>query len=686
MTRRRPYDRNPSRYRWLSITIGILIAAPVIAQPIEGEAVYELAPFTVEAFNLPFAVEDYPGSMEILTEEDLHSTGQQTLAETLEAAANISLSSFSGNSASATVDLRGYGENSSLRTLILVDGQPLNRADMGTPSWLEIPLFQIDRVEILRGPQTARFGDFAVGGVINIITRLDPSAAPRTQLDGGAGSYDEHWGRIHHSRPIGGGAMSLFAEHTETDGYRDNGGYRASSAGISFAKAFDQGPALRIRAFYLDDRVEFPGSLPSGSDGGFPDNPREFTGGNPSLHFSDNQKGSLSFAAAWPEISPNGRLELRGGGHWRELKWNLGAGAHGNDEQTGGQVSLEYQQEQDSGITWGTGLAANATVLDFEAFRDFERTRILSYANLDKVSAAGYGYLDWEFSEEWSLSAAARAELHDVNGENTDLSDPDAGFNEAVTHRGWSSQLGLQWNPAVGWRTWIRYDRLYRFPVADEIAAYRRIRLAVPFNKDLGPEEGNNLEIGAEWSGSNGSISTNFFTQQLEGEIGFDFANSLNVNLADTERFGAEISAKTNLHDWKLRVAYTWLEARFRNGEIRDEYETIHIELKGNHIPLVSPHTLSASLTSPRWLKTQMQVEAIYRHRAYEGNDFANTEPPLPGWTTVNFSLNSELSNSLSAYFRINNIFNRQYATLKFLNSWYPAPERQIRAGLQWEF
>lgn len=649
------------------------------AQPsdtLAGDPLFELDPFAVEAFRLPFSVDEFPGSAQVLTADDLQALGSQSLAEALEASANLTFQSYSGNSATATIDLRGYGENGSLRTLILVDGQPLNRADMGSSSWLEIPLGRIERVEILRGPQTARFGNFAVGGVVNIVTRLDPTQAPHTRLDGGAGSFDAWWLRFNHSRPFGRGALEISAERTATDGYRTNGGYAASSVGLSHARTFTHGPTLRIGGFYLEDRTEFPGALSGSPEGGFPQNPRASQyGANPTEYFSDNRKMSFTAAMAGSNAANNGTFEIRTGMNWRELQWNFGPGAHADNTQMDGRLSLEYQRAVREKVTLRGGLAAQGTLLNFESFRTIEREETLSSAELEQTSAAAYLHGEIRLSENWTLTWAARRERHHLRGDNTDHRHPSFNFAETASYDGSSLQLGVQWRPWAGVRTWARYDRLYRFPVTDEIAAYQRYGLSAPFNHHLSPERGHNGELGMEWSGEFGTVGLNLFAQDMTGEIGYDFEQNLNTNLADTRRIGAELNARTVVAGWVLSARHTWIDATLHSG---NHY--------GNAVPLVSPHALSASLTTPEWLRTRLTVEGLYRHRAWEGGDFANEQPALPGWTVLHLALHARLSLNLSAYFRLNNLFDRDYATLKFLGSWYPAPGRHLRAGLRWDY
>ena len=253
--------------------------------------------------------------------------------------------------------------------------------------------------------------------------------------------------------------------------------------------------------------------------------------------------------------------------------------------------------------------------------------------------------------------------------------DPRLNFDRDRTSRGWAAQLGLNWKPLNGVRTWLRYDRLYRFPVTDEVAFYQGFPTSQPFNDSLYSEIGDNIECGGEWEGPLGGFSLNLFAQQLQGEIAYDYGENLNVNMADTRRLGAELSAHAKWGGWTGRLAYTRLSATFIDGT----YE-------GRFLPLVSPHSFSASLDTPSWRGLQGRTELIFRHHAFEGSDYLNTKRLLPGWTVVNCALRWEVNRHVTAFVRVNNLFDREYATLKFFGSWYPAPGRHVRSGVRVSF
>ena len=84
--------------------------------------------------------------------------------------------------------MRGFGENSQLRVAVIVDGVRYNRIDMDSIPWLQIPMDNIASVEVMRGANSARYGNNAVAGVINVKTR-DISKTDTLAVGGFYGSY-----------------------------------------------------------------------------------------------------------------------------------------------------------------------------------------------------------------------------------------------------------------------------------------------------------------------------------------------------------------------------------------------------------------------------------------------------------------------------------------------------------------
>jgi len=139
----------------------------------------------VTATRIATRVSETLSDVTTLTREQIEQAGDLTLPELLAAQPGVQLSSNGGPGASTTLFLRG---TNSSHTLILVDGQRLASATTGTTAIEHIPLDQVERIEILRGPASSLYGADALGGVIQIFTRRG-SGAPAPVLSVGAGRY-----------------------------------------------------------------------------------------------------------------------------------------------------------------------------------------------------------------------------------------------------------------------------------------------------------------------------------------------------------------------------------------------------------------------------------------------------------------------------------------------------------------
>lgn len=113
---------------------------------------------------------DVSAQAEVITRDRLESVPNANLDDVLKESANVyvnrSWGIFSKNS---SVTMRGL--ESSSRTLILVDGIPKNKLSGGSVNWHNIPSEQVERIEVIKGPASALYGNNAMGGVINIITK-----------------------------------------------------------------------------------------------------------------------------------------------------------------------------------------------------------------------------------------------------------------------------------------------------------------------------------------------------------------------------------------------------------------------------------------------------------------------------------------------------------------------------------
>ncbi|MFA7172180.1 MAG: TonB-dependent receptor plug domain-containing protein [Kiritimatiellia bacterium] len=111
------------------------------------------------------------GDVSVINREGIERSRAHSVPELLRSHGNVVMRSSTGKGNTGELAMRGFGENSGLRVLVVVDGQTMNRSDMGVQDWQQIPLDEIENIEILRGGQSVLYGNHALSGVIKITTK-----------------------------------------------------------------------------------------------------------------------------------------------------------------------------------------------------------------------------------------------------------------------------------------------------------------------------------------------------------------------------------------------------------------------------------------------------------------------------------------------------------------------------------
>ncbi|NBD37296.1 MAG: TonB-dependent receptor plug domain-containing protein, partial [Verrucomicrobia bacterium] len=168
---------------WLAAAVAGLPAAE------EGAVVHELEAFTVRAWHFDGVDLQYPGDVRVIDREAIEDSFTSSLPELLGQEANVRMESLTGDPTQGQVSLRGFGENSGLRVLVVVDGQRINRPDLGGVEWQLVPLEDIASLEVIRGGQNVLYGNYALAGVIKVTTRRGGPVRTNLRAEGGSDGY-----------------------------------------------------------------------------------------------------------------------------------------------------------------------------------------------------------------------------------------------------------------------------------------------------------------------------------------------------------------------------------------------------------------------------------------------------------------------------------------------------------------
>lgn len=216
-----------------------LIAAAVAAaciHPFTVQAAGDEAAIVITATRIPTRASEQLADVTVIERAAIEAGGATTLPQLLSQQPGLQIVANGGLGKTTSLFTRGTNAG---HTLLLVDGIPLGSATLGQPSLANLPLSQIERIEILRGPASSLYGSDAIGGVIQIFTRKGDGAMKPEAFAG----YGSH-GTSQLAAGISGGtevlSYSLSAAHLHTDGFdattpkiantnRDPDGYRNTS-------------------------------------------------------------------------------------------------------------------------------------------------------------------------------------------------------------------------------------------------------------------------------------------------------------------------------------------------------------------------------------------------------------------------------------------------------------------------
>jgi len=132
-----------------------------------------------------------PGQLSIVSAEEIKASGARDAAEIIEPVLGVSLSRYGGSGSSSFISIRG---SSAEQVLVLINGKRINTAQGGGVDLSTISTDRIERVEVYRGGDSAFFGENAVGGVVNIITKASREQPFEASVRAGYGSFETVFG------------------------------------------------------------------------------------------------------------------------------------------------------------------------------------------------------------------------------------------------------------------------------------------------------------------------------------------------------------------------------------------------------------------------------------------------------------------------------------------------------------
>jgi len=221
------------------------------------EESFDLGEIVVTATKTPHLLKDVPGSVTIVTKEEIERAGATDVGEALEKVGGIKIRDYGSMGAATSITIRGSTPN---QVLVLIDGRPTALPSLGTTDLSLYPVDNVERIEVVRGPFSSLYGADALGGVVNIITR-DAPEKPTTEFDLSYGSFNTQIYQMNYGAKKGKFGYFITAGKNSSDGDRKNSGCDGKHFTTKLSYDISSDAKLSLSLGYLYQSLDVPGSL-----------------------------------------------------------------------------------------------------------------------------------------------------------------------------------------------------------------------------------------------------------------------------------------------------------------------------------------------------------------------------------------------------------------------------------------
>jgi vitamin B12 transporter len=569
-----------------------------------AEEKIKLEEVVVTATRVEESVEDTTSDVTVIKGEDIKQMNVEFVTDVLREIPELNLIQNGGAGKAATVHLRG---GKSAHTLVMIDGIKVNSATTGSFDFSGIHVDEIERIEIIKGPQSTMYGSEAMAGVINIITKKG-GGKPRIDFTFEAGSFGTYkpsvtisgdykkldyriTGTYFHTDGI-----SAAKQGTERDMYENAS--VSGKFGFKISKIFE----LELTGKYYDDSTELDGFDFFARQA--VDDPDYVQDGR---HYLLSVKGMFYLTDIWEQILTVSTVEDR-------LKLRDPDTAFLNADIDAGIDTIDWQH--------------NLYLSDFFILTAGAEYRIengKNTGNFDESVDNKAVYLNNKLKlleDDLVINAGLRYDDHET-------------FGDKKTYR-----IGAVYHiRPVALKVMGSYGTGFRAPALNE--------LFFPFfgNPDLRPEESRSWEIGLgkDFFKDRVNISVTYFNQKYKNLIKTDPLTFTAANISKAEVNGIELNTTIKVSDnINILAGYTYLDTEDKTT--------------GKRLTLRPKDKLNLSA------KFSIKNMTMIAQYTFVGKRFdSSVSRDLSSYSLVNVAFNYRLTKRIVVFARIDNLFDEDY-------------------------
>ena len=627
--------------------VAILVFVPVVchaqeATPTPSPAEVEVESVVVSATRFDIPLDQSPASASVISSEELEQKQIQRVSDALREVPGLSVVQTGVPGQLTSVFTRGLRSE---HTQVLLDGIPINQGLQGAFNFADFTTEDIDRIEVVRGPQSTIYGPRALAGVIQIFTKQG-SGTPGVMFAAEGGSYD------------------TFREWSQSDGKVDDFDYSVGASRLDTENARPNNNYRNTAAI---------------ADVGWSPNPP--SPGTGSAVASEQLRIGSLFTYSVSDIGlPNTIFDPRPIDHFLTERWLIGPHIDWKPvEWWDHKLIVAYDHERQINDPNEDGFVGATRAV-------FERTQVDYQNDLRPASwltlTSGFYYSRINAGQERPFVLFGPTFI-------SDHTDETAGFLEATLtpvenlifvaggRFDHFNQFGGIWT--------YRFAGSYKIDKTNTILhSSVGTGFSPPSSQDkifgnnfgLKPEEDLGWDIGIRqqlWQ-NRVDAGLTYFHNDLSNVIGFNgLFDTLNLGSAETQGLEAELRAQP-IPNLVLMAAYTYLEAEKTSSKDVSQ-------LQGSRLPRRPRNEVYVSASYLWWKRLRTVVEAKFVNAREELN-FGGPNFDIEDYSFVNIAAEYEVNPHFSIFGRIDNLTNEHYSEV----FGFPALGRAAFGGVKVRF
>ena len=610
------------------------------------------------------------------------------------------------------ISVRGFGARSTFGirgVRLYVDGIPATLPD-GQGQISNVELGSVDRIEVLRGPYSALYGNSS-GGVIQVFTE-EGAGAPRVSFSGFSGSDGSSRLGVQASGESGGIRYTAAASRFRTDGYRDHSVTTRDLGNVKLSVKPDEASKLTLVANSVAlPQAEDPLGL---SRAQMQANPRGVDAS--ALSFNTRKTVTQSQAGLIYERrlgSANSFQVLAYGGHRNTEQFqSIPVATQTPALHPGGVILLgrDYSGTDARFTHRGelarvpysvvAGVSYDALKESRRGFQNFVGTTLgvkgalRRDENNEVRSTDPYVQTSWRFTPQWTLNAGVRHSRIQFESRDRYVVGTNPDDSGSATYSATLPALGVMFAASDSLHLYATAGRGFETPTLNELAY--RPNGATGLNLGLQSASSNSVEFGlkarpagwGEWTAAVFQTGTKkeIVTQTNSG------GRSTFQNAGASQRRGLELSGTHRVLDHlRLQVAYTLLDAQYRDDFLTctaTPCAAANVRIpSGNNIPGIARHSVYAAMNwaPPTGWRAGVEARSLSRVFVNDANSDAAAGHTVASatagyvWTMGGVEF--------KGYARVDNLFDRAYVGSVIVNDgngrfFEPAPGRTALVSL----